>query len=70
MDIIIYVGNLQNKEKIDKGCRRVYFDPSQYSVAEELETQKGITEDMAVQEKVKQKSNSSPYLYIKMILKR
>ena len=35
MDITMYVGNLQYKEKIEKGSHRIYFDPANYSITEE-----------------------------------
>ena len=62
MDVTMYVGNLQYKEKVKKGCHRIYFDPVHYSVKEELEKQREITEDMTVQDKVKQKFKSASYI--------
>ena len=45
-----------------KGCHRIYFDPAHYPVEEELEKQREITEDMAIQDKVKQKFKSTSYI--------
>ena len=62
MDVTRYVGNLQYKEKVKKGSHRIYFDPAHYPVEEELEKQKEITDDMTVQERVKQNFKSSSYI--------
>ena len=58
----MYVGNLQYKEKVKKGCHRIYFDPAHYPVKEELEKQKETTDDMTVKDKVKQKFKSASYI--------
>ena len=62
MDITMFVGNLQYKEKVKKGSHRVYFDPAQYSIAEELEKQTNLTDDMTIQDRVKQTFKSNGYL--------
>ena len=62
MDITMYIGNLRNKEKVKKGSHRVYFDPNQYSIAEELEKQSNLTEDTSIQDRVKQAFKSAAYL--------
>ena len=62
MDITMYVGNLQYKEKVKKGCHCIYFDPDHYSIQEELEKQTNFTEDISIQDRVKQTFKSAAYL--------
>ena len=62
MDITMYVGNLQYKEKIEKGSHHIYFDLANYSITEELEKQSQLTDKMTIQDKVKQKFKSAAYL--------
>ena len=62
MDITQYVGQSRFKDKEGSGSFRIYFNPKDYSVQQELETIANLPDDISVKDRVQTKFKSEAYL--------
>ena len=62
MDITKYVGGSKFKDKEGSGSYRIYFNPKDYSVKQEMETMTKLPEDTLIKEKVQTKFKIDAYM--------
>ena len=62
MDITKYVGDSRFKDREGLGSFRIYFNPKDYSVEQEMDTMSTLPEDTSVKEKVQTKFKSDAYM--------
>ena len=62
MDITKYVGENKYKDKVGSGSHRIYFNPKDYSVQQELDTMINLPDDTTLKERVQSKFKSEAYM--------
>ena len=62
MDVTKFVGDSQFKKPKEGQSFRVYFDPKDYPIQEELDTMDNLSREVTIKEKVQLKFKSKPYI--------